>query len=100
MNLKKSPFLFQAEYSWAADQYRKALKCIGRPLPTSKLDLFASLVWNLLRQISHQLYLGKWLCLKSGSVRRRSNDDIKLSARYAAGVYHKLNQMHLTGMNH
>ena len=89
--------LSRAEYSWASEQYRKALKCIGRPLPTSNLDLFASLVWNLLRQVSHQLYLGKWLCLKSGSVRRKSNDDIKLSAKYAATVYHKLNQMHVTG---
>lgn len=89
--------LSRGEYTWASEQYRKALKCIGRPLPTSKLDLFASLVWNLLRQVSHQLYLGKWLCLKSGSVRRKSKDDIKLSAKYAASVYHKLNQMHLTG---
>jgi hypothetical protein len=46
---------FQAEYSWASEQYRKALKCIGRPLPTSNLDLFASLVWNLGNQtnLSH-----------------------------------------------
>ncbi|XP_052078651.1 sterol regulatory element-binding protein 1-like isoform X2 [Mytilus californianus] len=90
-------YLSRAEYSWATEQYRKALQCIGRPLPTSNLDLFSSLAWNLFRQISHQLYLGKWLCLKSGSIRRRSNDDVMLSAKYAAVVYHKLNQMHMTG---
>ncbi|XP_063415532.1 sterol regulatory element-binding protein 1-like [Mytilus trossulus] len=90
-------YLSRAEYSWATEQYRKALQCIGRPLPTSNLDLFSSLAWNLFRQISHQLYLGKWLCLNSGSIRRRSNDDVMLSAKYAAVVYHKLNQMHMTG---
>ena len=87
----------QGNYSWATDQLSRALACIGRPLPTSNLDLVSGLAWNFLRSLTHRLFWGKWLFRKAGLLRSNSDEDVKTSAVNAALAYHKLNQMHLTG---
>ncbi|KAK3100385.1 hypothetical protein FSP39_019112 [Pinctada imbricata] len=89
--------LEKGNYSWATDQLSRALACIGRPLPTSNLDLVSGLAWNLLRSLTHRLFWGKWLFRKAGLLRSNSDEDVKTSAVNAALAYHKLNQMHLTG---
>ncbi|XP_062603205.1 sterol regulatory element-binding protein 1-like [Saccostrea cucullata] len=85
--------LEKGNFSWATDQLRKCLACLGRPLPTSKLELVSGLAWNFMRHLLHRL-VGKWL-FKPSAV--RSKDDANTSAKNAALVYHKLNQLHLSG---
>lgn len=88
----------QGSYVEAASQLRGCLQALGRPLPTTKFDLFASFFWNLLRQLLHRFYIGQWLEMRAGGIWRGiSSHDIKVSARDAAVVYHKLLQLHLTG---
>ncbi|KAK6173452.1 hypothetical protein SNE40_016898 [Patella caerulea] len=88
----------RADYSAAISQLRLCLLALGRPLPTSKFDVFSSLLWQSFRQLLHRMYLGKWLCGKAGGLFSRvSSDDIKLSAKNAAWAYHKLNQLNLCG---
>ncbi|KAJ8297991.1 hypothetical protein KUTeg_024522 [Tegillarca granosa] len=91
--------LSRGDYSAASHQLRQALQSLGRPLPTTNFDLFASLSWNVIRQFLHRIYLGKWLCGKAGGFRRNSvgTNDVKNSAKDAAIVYHQLNQIHMTG---
>lgn len=84
----------QGNFSWATDQLRKCLASLGRPLPTSKLELVSGLSWNFLRQLLHRL-VGKWMFNKPSAV--SSKDDVNSSAKNAALVYHKLNQLHLAG---
>ena len=77
---------------------RGCLQCLGRPLPTTKLDLIASLFWSMLRQLVHRAGFCHLVERNAVSLWRSSSDhDIKLSARDAAVVYHKLLQLHLTG---
>jgi len=77
---------------------RGCLQCLGRPLPTTKLDLIASLFWSMLRQLVHRAGFCRLVERDAVSLWRLSSDhDIKLSARDAAVVYHKLLQLHLTG---
>lgn len=86
--------LEKGNFSWATDQLRKCLASLGRPLPTSKLELVSGLSWNFLRQLLHRL-VGKWMFNKPSVV--SSKDDVNSSAKNAALVYHKLNQLHLAG---
>ncbi|ESP03687.1 hypothetical protein LOTGIDRAFT_224211 [Lottia gigantea] len=88
----------RGDYSGANSQLRLCLLSLGRPLPTSKLDIISSLLWQSFRQLLHRFYLGKWLCGKAGGlIKRSSAEDIKTSAKHAAWSYHKLNQLHLSG---
>lgn len=90
--------IVQGSYAEAASQLRGCLQALGRPLPTTKLDLFASLFWNVIRQALHRCGVGHWVEVKAGKLWRSvSSQEIKLSARDAAVVYQKLLQLHLTG---
>jgi sterol regulatory element-binding transcription factor 1 len=87
----------QGDFAEASNHLRSCLQALGRPVPTSKFDLFACLCWNSLRQILHRLYIGKWMSTKAGVFWGVRQEDVKISARDAALVYHKLHQLHLTG---
>jgi hypothetical protein len=90
--------LAKGEYAAAATQLRSCLHALGRPLPTSKLDLAASLGWQSVRQALHRIYVGRWLSRHAGAFYSSVKaDDVKSSARDAALVYHKLHQLYLTG---
>lgn len=66
---------------------------MGRPLPTSRFDHACAITWNVLRLLLGQIKLGQWLSRKS----TKNSDISRRSAREAAEVYHKLNQLQLTG---
>jgi sterol regulatory element-binding transcription factor 1 len=90
-------YLSRGSYVEAASQLRACLQALGRPLPTTKLDLFASMFWNIIRQLLHRAGVGPWLEVSACRLWRRvSAQDVKLSARDAAVVYRKLLQLHLT----
>ena len=102
---------------------KNCLQALGRPLPTTRFDLFASLCWNLVRQLLHRVYVGRllylytnefwylndaltndlvllcrWLARRAGRLCGNiTAEDASKSAKDAADVYHKLHQLHLTG---
>ncbi|ESN99156.1 hypothetical protein HELRODRAFT_107185 [Helobdella robusta] len=89
--------LLRKSYIEASSLLSGCLMALGRPLPTTKFDVFASLVWNLIRQLLHRIHLGLWLEMISGKLCKGvSRKDIQSSARDATVVYHKLLQLHLT----
>lgn len=58
----------QAEFNISKHNYDQAyrdlnecLQHIGRTLPISRTEVFLSTLWQIVRQISHKLWLGKWL---------------------------------------
>lgn len=77
-----------------------ALRALGRPLPTSHLDLACSLLWSLIRHLLQRLWVGRWLAGRAGGLHRDCalEADARASARDAALVYHKLHQLHTMGM--
>jgi len=89
----------QGSYVEAVTQMRGCLQSLGRPLPTTNLDLIASLFWGMLRQLLHRSGFCRLVEWKAASMWRSLTDhDIKLSARDATVVYHRLLQLHLTGL--
>lgn len=97
--LLRQPFL-QGDFAQAAQQLWLALQALGRPLPTSNLDLACSLLWNLIRHLLQRLWVGRWLAGQAGGLWRDCGlrMDARASARDAALVYHKLHQLHAMGM--
>jgi len=85
-------------YVDAVRELQRCLVALGRPLPTTRLDVNAGLLWNSLRQTLHAIYIGQWFEAKAGGwFSNVSGRDIKQSARDAAHVYYKLLRLHLTG---
>uniref|UniRef100_A0A8D0PHN5 Sterol regulatory element-binding protein 1 n=1 Tax=Sus scrofa TaxID=9823 RepID=A0A8D0PHN5_PIG len=91
--------LARGDFAQAAQQLWLALRALGRPLPTSHLDLACSLLWNLIRHLLQRLWVGRWLAGRAGGLRRDSalEADTRTSACDAALVYHKLHQLHTMG---
>ncbi|XP_044777360.1 sterol regulatory element-binding protein 1 isoform X4 [Neomonachus schauinslandi] len=91
--------LARGDFAQAAQQLWLALRALGRPLPTSHLDLACSLLWNLIRHLLQRLWVGRWLAGRAGGLQRDCalRADARTSARDAAFVYHKLHQLHTMG---
>ncbi|NP_001184012.1 sterol regulatory element-binding protein 1 [Canis lupus familiaris] len=91
--------LARGDFPQAAQQLWLALRALGRPLPTSHLDLACSLLWNLIRHLLQRLWVGRWLAGRAGGLHRDCalQADARTSARDAALVYHKLHQLHTMG---
>ncbi|MBV95970.1 Sterol regulatory element-binding protein 1, partial [Eschrichtius robustus] len=91
--------LARGDFAQAAQQLWLALRALGRPLPTSHLDLACSLLWSLIRHLLQHLWVGRWLAGRAGGLRRDGalQVDARTSARDAALVYHKLHQLHTMG---
>ena len=89
--------MLQGDYAEATNHLKGCLQSLGRPVPTSKFDLFASLCWNVFRQLLHRLLIGRWMAAKAGSFWGIKAKDVTASAGDAALVYHKLHQLHITG---
>lgn len=91
--------LARGDFAQAAQQLWLALRALGRPLPTSHLDLACSLLWNLIRHLLQRLWVGRWLAGQAGGLQRDRTlqADVCASARDAALVYHKLHQLHTMG---
>ncbi|XP_069066173.1 sterol regulatory element-binding protein 1 isoform X1 [Pleurodeles waltl] len=91
--------LARGDFAQASQNLWTALRALGRPLPTSNLDLSCSLMWNLIRHVLQRLWVGRWMAARAGGFRRDQElkDDVRKSSRDAALVYHKLHQLHMTG---
>ncbi|XP_037544866.1 sterol regulatory element-binding protein 1 [Nematolebias whitei] len=91
--------LARGDFAQASHNLRTCLKALGRPLPTSQLDLACAVLWSLLRFCLQRLWVGRWLAAKAGGLRsdRPLQEDACKSSRDAALVYHRLHQLHMTG---
>eukprot|EP00061_Rhincodon_typus_P018965 g48369.t1 len=91
--------LARGDFAQASQNLWTCLKALGRPLPTSNLDFACSLMWNVIRHILQRLWVGRWFAARAGGFRQKKElkDDMKKSTRDAALVYHKLQQLHMTG---
>ncbi|XP_054848716.1 sterol regulatory element-binding protein 1 isoform X1 [Eublepharis macularius] len=91
--------LARGDFAQASQNLWTALKALGRPLPTSNLDLTCSLLWNLIRHVLQRLWVGRWLAGQAGGFfrDRELKADVRKSACDAALVYHQLHQLHMTG---
>ncbi|XP_078273978.1 sterol regulatory element-binding protein 1 isoform X2 [Rhinoraja longicauda] len=91
--------LARGDFAQASQNLWICLKALGRPLPTSNLDFACSLMWNVIRHILQRLWIGRWFAAQAGGFRQDQElkDDMKKCTQEAALVYHKLQQLHMTG---
>ncbi|XP_068192381.1 sterol regulatory element-binding protein 1 isoform X3 [Antennarius striatus] len=91
--------LARGDFAQASHNLWTCLKALGRPLPTSQLDLACAALWSLLRFCLQRLWLGRWLATRAGALRsdRPLQEDAFKSSRDAALVFHRLHQLHMTG---
>ncbi|KAM9844018.1 sterol regulatory element-binding protein 1 [Aulostomus maculatus] len=91
--------LARGDFAQASQNLWTCLKALGRPLPTSQLDLACAALWSLLRFCLQRLWVGRWLAARAGGLRsnRPLQEDACRSSRDAALVYHRLHQLHMTG---
>ncbi|XP_043944870.1 sterol regulatory element-binding protein 1 [Protopterus annectens] len=91
--------LSRGDFAQATQNLWTCLKALGRPLPTSNFDMACSLMWNIIRHVLQRLWIGRWFAAWAGGLRRDKDmkEDARKSCRYAALVYHKLHQLHMTG---
>ncbi|KAF7661304.1 hypothetical protein LDENG_00264580 [Lucifuga dentata] len=91
--------LARGDFAQASQNLWTCLKALGRPLPTSQLDLACAALWALLRFCLQRFWVGRWLAARAGGLRsdRPLQEDACKSSRDAALVYHRLHQLHMTG---
>ncbi|XP_051571576.1 sterol regulatory element-binding protein 1-like isoform X1 [Myxocyprinus asiaticus] len=91
--------LARGDFAQASQNLWTCLKALGRPLPTSQLDLTCAVLWSALRLCLQRLWVGRWLASRAGALRanRMLQEDARKSCRDAALVYHRLHQLHMTG---
>jgi len=89
--LKANACIRKGEYKEAHDSLALSLQALGRQLPTTRLDCYCALGWNMFRLLLGVLRIGPYLS------RFRDEISARNSARLAAQVLHKLDQLHLTG---
>nr|UGZ35773.1 sterol regulatory element-binding protein 1 [Mylopharyngodon piceus] len=91
--------LARGDFAQASQNLWTCLKALGRPLPTSQLDLTCAMLWSILRLCLQRLWVGRWLASRAGVLRsnRPLQEDARKSCRDAALVYHRLHQLHMTG---
>lgn len=99
MTVFSSPPSAQGDFAQASQNLWTCLKALGRPLPTSQLDLACAALWAALRLFLQRLWVGRWLVGRAGCLcsDRPLQEDARKSSRDGALVYHRLHQLHMTG---
>ncbi|OQR74537.1 sterol regulatory element-binding protein 1-like [Tropilaelaps mercedesae] len=81
-------------YEAAYNNFEMCLETlVGAPtaVPRSILQTWSCLIWQMLRQLMHRIYIGKFLFRLS---RKRYAKQIEASVNYLSETYHNLHQLH------
>lgn len=73
-------------------QFEECLSALGRPFPHTNLQLYASLLWQSVRQVLHRIYIARLFAKQASKI----CPDVSKSSRDAAKVYYRLLQLSLT----
>ena len=79
-------------YESAVVQFEECLSALGRPFPHTNLQLYASLLWQSVRQVLHRIYIARLFAKQASKI----CPDVSKSSRDAAKVYYRLLQLSMT----
>ncbi|KAL3265788.1 hypothetical protein HHI36_009986 [Cryptolaemus montrouzieri] len=90
-------YLTKGDKLLAKQELLKCLNIYGVSLPTSRFELFLSFCWQLFRQLTHRLWIGRWLSRHTGGflVDGVTRFEALTSCRELAMVFHDLHQIQL-----
>lgn len=95
-------YLGNGDTQGAKQELKRCLQTFGVTLPMGRLDIFMAFTWQLIRQIFHRLWIGRWLSAHVGGfmVDGVTRYEALTSCRELALVYHRLNQINLAELQH
>jgi len=79
-------------YDAAETHLDECLVVLGRPSPSSLLQLWTSLLWQAVRQVLHRIYIARLFARQASKI----CPDVAKCSRDAATVYYNLLQLCLT----
>lgn len=59
-------YLLKGDVSGAKQELKRCLQTFGLTLPTSRFELCVAFSWQMVRQIFHRLWVGRWLSRHTG----------------------------------
>ncbi|XP_054263085.1 sterol regulatory element-binding protein 1 [Macrosteles quadrilineatus] len=80
--------------------YRELVTClqvVQCPLPVTRVEVCSALFWQLLRQLLHRLYIGRWLSSYTGGIFATPyvRGEAVATCKHLSLVYHRLHQLHM-----
>ncbi|KAJ8979872.1 hypothetical protein NQ317_008522 [Molorchus minor] len=90
-------FLAKGDKVGAKQELLRCLQTYGITLPTSRFELFLCFCWQLFRQITHRLWVGRWLSRHAGGffVDGITRFESQTSCKELALVYNDLHKIQL-----
>lgn len=79
------------EHDQANRDLRKCLQYFGRSIPSTRTEIFFATAWQMLRQMLHKLYIGRWITwLGRRFAEKTEQEQMMNSAMEMATVYNLL----------
>jgi len=80
--------------------YRELVTClqvVQCPLPVTRMEICSALFWQLLRQLLHRFYIGRWLSSYTGGIFATPYErgEAVATCKHLSLVYHRLHQLHM-----
>ncbi|KAL1509606.1 hypothetical protein ABEB36_004316 [Hypothenemus hampei] len=90
-------YLLEGDKLEAKQELLRALQAYGITLPTSRLELFLCFFWQLIRQLMHRLWIGRYLSRKSGGffINKLTRFECQTSCKELALVLNDLHKIQL-----
>lgn len=94
----------QAEFNMSLNEYEKGnsdlghcLRYFGRSLPSSRIEIYMATLWQIVRQVLHKLWIGKWV-LNVGKWLSEKNERVQAetSAAELAITYERILSLRLS----
>ncbi|CAH1966667.1 unnamed protein product [Acanthoscelides obtectus] len=92
-------FLNQGDKLRAKQELLRCLKIYGVTLPSTRLELCLCLFWQIIRQIMHRLWIGRWLSSHAGGffIDANSRYECLTSCKELALIFNDLHKIQLVG---
>ncbi|XP_043581085.1 sterol regulatory element-binding protein 1 [Bombus pyrosoma] len=85
------------EYSQARRDLHQCLQYLGRPYPSSRAEIWLATMWQIIRQLLHKLWIGKWiLYTHKWFSEKTTRQQAEISAMEMAIIYQHMLCLHLS----
>lgn len=87
----------KSEYSQAYRDLHQCLQYLGRPYPSSRTETCLATMWQIIRQLLHKLWIGKWILhIHKWFSEKTIRQQAEISAMEIAIIYQHMLCLHLS----
>ncbi|KAK9306386.1 hypothetical protein QLX08_002905 [Tetragonisca angustula] len=85
------------DYSQACRDLHQCLQYLGRPYPSSRTEVWLGTMWQIIRQLLHKLWIGKWILhIHKWFSEKTVRQQAEISAMEIAIIYQHMLCLHLS----